>query len=96
MTSAKVVLILSLDTVNRGKQTFIVSQSEKGFFAHELGELTEISKVIGGSSQYAHKLNKSVRRGNQYGKFLRPKPYLTIDQARDRINEIAQTNVRYF
>lgn len=93
--SYKMVSLIELETVNRGRQMFTISQSDKGYFAHELGELTEISKVTGGAQQYAHKLNKSVRRGNQYGRYWKPKPYQTIDQARERINEVAQTNVRY-
>jgi hypothetical protein len=70
----KVIFKTDLLTVNRGVRTFTISQSEKGFFAHEIGELTQIAKVIGGDTRNAHRLNPTVKRANQYGKFFKPKP----------------------
>lgn len=93
--SYKVVLTTDLETVNRGKQTFTISQSDKGYFAHEIGDLTQWSKVTGGDQRNAHRLNKSVRRGNQYGKFWKVKPYSTFEQAQARINEASQEHIRY-
>lgn len=92
----KVIVKVSLDTVNRGKKLFLISKNDKGYFANEVGELTEISKVTGGDQRYCHRLNPSRKHGNQYGKFWRPKPFVTITEAMNKIQNHAQTNVRYF
>lgn len=92
----KVIEKIELPTINRGIKQFIISQGAKGYFAHEVGKLLEICHVIGGNECYAHRLNPSVRRGNQYGRYWREKPFTTINQAKQAITNRAETNVQYF
>ena len=92
----KVIQHLTLPTVNRGEKEFIISQTDKGFFAHELGDLTQWAKVFGGGEQKAHRLNPNRRIGNQYIRSWRPRPFKTIDRAISSIHEHANTSVQYF
>jgi hypothetical protein len=94
--SMKCILKIEEDTPNRGTKTFIVSKSEKGYFAHELGELTQWAKAFNTGELYAHRINPTVRRGNQYGIFWRTKPFTEINQAIAAIQVHAKCHIRYF
>jgi len=87
---------ITLDTVNRGIKTFIIGEGKGKYYCHELGELTQWAKVTGQEQYKAHRLNPTVKYGNQYGRFWRPKGYATVEQAKDRINEIANSAIQYF
>ena len=87
---------IELDTVNRGKVTFVISQTIKGFFAHEIGELTQWAKVFGGEERKAHRINPTRGYLNQYGRWWREVPLKTIEEAMNIITERAQTHVQYF
>lgn len=93
----KVIFETNLKTVNRGEKKFIISIDEKGkYFAHEIGEETNWSKVFKTSQFKAHRLNPTVRRGNQYGVYLKPKGFSLVIHAKKAIHDMAQTNVQYF
>jgi hypothetical protein len=80
---SKVILKTTRKTFNRGYREFIVSIDEKGYyFAHEIGGMDQISKVLGltvdnGATYIAHRLNPTVFRSNQYGRFAKVKPLKT-------------------
>jgi hypothetical protein len=92
----KVIVKIEKETVNRGIKLFLVSRNNKGYFAHEVGKPTQWMEVTGKEEYKAHQLNPTVRRGNQYGRFFRQKPFTTIDQAIKTIEESAIQNVQYF
>jgi len=90
-----VIQTIQLPTPNRGIADYIISQDAKGFFAHELGELTQWAKVFKTGERKAHRLNPSVRRGNQYGTFFKPKAFTTFEQAKEAvINDSCKTIIR--
>jgi hypothetical protein len=91
----KVIQQIPLPTVNRGIQTFIISVNKKGFFAHELGDLTQFAEVFKKQDRIAHRLNKQVRFGNQHIKSRKPKPFGSIEEAITAIREQANTTIIY-
>jgi hypothetical protein len=92
----QVIQKIEVKTVNRGVQTFTVSQNSKGFFAHELGELTQWAKAFNTGEQKAHRLNPTKVVGNQYGSWWKPKPFQYVNEAFQAIHNQANTNVQYF
>lgn len=93
---SQTIIRIERDTANRGIKTFIVSQNEKGYFAHELGDLTQWAKVTGNGELAAHRLNPTVKRGNQYGRYFKQKPFTSISEAMTAITERADTKTWYF
>jgi hypothetical protein len=92
----KVITTLSLQTVNRGVKLFTISEDEKRkYFAHEIGGLTQFAKVTGKDQLTAHRLNPTIRRGNRYGRYLKPLGMKTIIQAKRLCREQANTHVIY-
>jgi predicted esterase YcpF (UPF0227 family) len=89
------LLELTLQTLNRGTRSFIVSHNTKGYYAHELGEQTTWSQVTGKPELRAHRLNPTRRHGNQYGTWLKPKPFKYIIQAKAAAHKQAQTWISY-
>lgn len=90
----KVVDQMELPTNNRGIQTFIISQNEKGFYAHELGELTSWARAFGTGERKAHPLNPT-RRYRYRGYRFRPQPFPSAQEAKTVIQERASTWALY-
>lgn len=95
-TIMQVIEEIKMNTVNRGVKRFIISQNKKGYFAHELGGKTQWALVFNKSELKAHQLNPTRRTGNQYGRFYRPKPFTTIQDARKQIISTAFQSIQYF
>lgn len=95
-TVKKVIVKIELETVNRGTKLFLVTTNGKGYFANEVGELTSFAKVTGTDDRTAHRINPSIRYGNQYTSSWKPKPYTNINEAIQAVNKHAQTMVQYF
>jgi len=91
----KVILKFAAVT-NRGLTEFIISETDKGFFAHELGDLTQWAKVFHTQERKAYRLNPRKRYGNQYGRYWRETPVKTLSNAFDlcRAN-ISQVTIHY-
>lgn len=95
--SSKVLVKLELPTVNRGTKTFLVSKKgDSQYFAYELGDKTQWAIVTGSEEVHAHRLNDSMRYGNQYVKSWKQKPFTTIGEAMDRCKQHANISVMYF
>ncbi len=94
--SYEVIEKIELETVNRGKQNFLISTANGKYFAHELGELTQWAKVTGKEEYKSHRLNPTQKYGNQYGKYFVSKGYATAGQAKNRCIEIANSAIQYF
>lgn len=84
---------LSLETVNRGICDYTITQDAKGYYAHELGELTQWAKVAGTSERKAHRINPSKRIGNQHKTQYVPIPYVSIEQAEREARFYAKQNI---
>jgi hypothetical protein len=85
----------TLPTPNRGQREFIITKTAKGYFAHELGELTQFAKVFGTQEQNAHRINPTVKRANQYGYYFKPRPFATFETARIAAQLHSQQNLYY-
>lgn len=96
MKTSKVILKIEQETINRGVREYVISRHPNGYLVFELGKLLEICLVIGGNERYAHRLNKTRKYGNQYGKYFRPIPFASIEIAMIEIKEYANINVWYF
>ncbi len=94
--SYEVVQKMELETVNRGKKSFLIGTANGKYFAHELGELTQWARVTGREEYTSHRLNPTKRYGNQYGKYFVPMGYATAGQAKNRCIEIANSAIQYF
>lgn len=86
---------MDLPTSNRGVQTFIITKNEKGFYAYELGEATDWGKVTGSGERKARQVNKDRCFRNQYGRWFRPIPYVSIQEATTAIQQRALTSIQY-
>ena len=93
MATKKVVHKVNVQTVNRGSCTYIISVDSRGYWAHELGELTQWAKVMGTDEQKAHRINPSARRGNQYGTYWRLRPFKTPSEVVRAIRAYSQTHL---
>jgi hypothetical protein len=94
--TAKTVYEEVLDTVNRGKKTFIVAKSTNGkFYAYEIGDLTQMAKILGGISQNAHRLNPTTRWANQHKRYMRLVGLPTLQEAIDVCKKRANEHVTY-
>jgi hypothetical protein len=91
----KMIQEMILPTANRGDQTFIISQSKKGYFAHELGGLTQFAQVVGGEERIAHRINKQVRYGNQHIRSWKQKPFSSIGEALIEIQKHSNSIIIY-
>lgn len=91
----KVIYEVTRETANRGKRLFTISESKGKYFAHEIGEQTQFSKVFSGRApQYnAHRLNPGTRHGNQYGRRWRIKGFKLIAEAKRAIIQEAGKNI---
>jgi hypothetical protein len=78
----KVIDQFTLPTANRGTKTYVISATAKGFFAHELGELTPWAQVMATGERTAHRINPTVRRGNRWGRYFKPQPFRSFHSAR--------------
>ena len=89
-----VIRKLPLSTVNRGIKPYIISSDRPGrYFAHEVGDLTPIARVIGGASRNAHRVNDTKRWGNQYNRKRITRPYSTIEAAVSACIQHARTHI---
>jgi hypothetical protein len=80
-------------TTNRGLTQYTISQTEKGYFAHEIGDyLPWPSDDV----KKAFRLNPLRRYGNQYGRYWRNAPVKTIDAAFDLCRKNWQSNITHY
>lgn len=64
-----------------------------GFYAHELGELTQWAQVFNTGERKAHRINPPVRvKGMKYIS----KPFNSEGEAMEAIKEHSEKNVQYF
>lgn len=96
MTTKTVISKFSLPTVNRGTVEFVVSVDKKGYYVHELCELTSWARIMGSGEQIAHQIISSTRIGNQYGKYWRPKPLKSYHSALIAAQIHSKLEVQYF
>ncbi len=76
--------------INANDRQFIISQTDKGYFAHELGELTQWAIVTGNGERKAHRINPARRFANQYGAFWRPIPFKSLQDAANAVNDYSK------
>lgn len=87
----------TIETLTVNGREFIISIGVRpcrkiGFYAHELGELTQWAKTFGGCERVAHRVNSSMKvKGRQFI----PRPFDTIGVARGAVNEHANTHIIY-
>lgn len=97
MPTSNVIDKFILPTPNRGDKEFIVAIDNRGgYFAYEVGDLTQWAKVFGTEERNAHQLNPTVRRGNQYGTYRKLRPFASIHTARIAAQIQSQQHVQYF
>mgnify|MGYP006344763869 CR=1 FL=1 len=77
----KTVKQFSLETINRGICDYTITQDKKGYYAHELGELTQWAKVMQTGERKAYRIGINRRRGNQYGTQWVIVPYASLELA---------------
>ena len=78
----QVVYKMQLETANRGMKLFVISANDKSqYFAHEVGELTQWARLFNTGECNAHRINKTRRHGNAYGRRWIIKPFKTISEA---------------
>jgi len=92
---AQVVKQFSLETVNRGICEYTITQDKKGFYAHELGELTQWAKVMQTGERKAHRINNNRRRGNQHRTQWVPIPYKSIEEAENAAIGYSKVNITH-
>jgi hypothetical protein len=87
-----------IKNITLNNRDFILSQEVRpcgriGFYAHELGELTQWAKVFNTGERKAHRINKSMRvKGMKYIS----KPFDSESEAMAAIKERSEMNVQYF